>query len=202
MDKAKIRLSQVETELVNNAEWILTKNAILEKVKQLLGRIQVHYRQELESLPQLPPEIRMSTPKISKGENYKGLPYLVLDYPRCFKQEEIFAIRTLFWWGHFFSITLQLSGHYKKRAEEKIIRSFPMLAEKDYFICIAEDPWEHHFEEDNYVPLSRCKPDEFEKRIREKPFIKLAVKTALQQWDDCEEIMPHYFQQLTEIALP
>ena len=28
MDKAKIRLSQKEMELVNNADWILTKNAI------------------------------------------------------------------------------------------------------------------------------------------------------------------------------
>lgn len=202
MDKAKIRLSQVETELVNNTEWILTKNAILEKVKQLLGRIQVHYRQELESFPQLPPEIRMSTPKISKGENYRGLPYLVLDYPRCFNREEIFAIRTLFWWGHFFSITLHLSGLYKKMAEEKIIRSLPLLVQNDYFICIAEDPWEHHFEENNYLPLSACETHEIEKWIRERSFIKLAVKTGLQRWYECEELLPLYFRQMTEIASP
>ncbi len=202
MDKAKIRLSQVETELVNNAEWILTKNAILEKVKLLLGGVQVRYQQQLEAFPRLPPEIRMSTPKISKGENYRGLPYLVLDYPRCFNREDIFAIRTLFWWGHFFSITLQLSGLYKKMSEEKIIRSLSLLAQQDYFICIADDPWDHHFEEDNYLPLSGFEPYEFEKWIRQRSFIKLAVKTALQRWDECEEILPYYFRQMTEIASP
>ena len=65
-----------------------------------------------------------SSPKISKGENYKGLPWLVLDYPRYFNKEDIFAIRTLFWWGNFFSITLHISGKYKMRYEKKIIDSF------------------------------------------------------------------------------
>ncbi len=36
MSEAKIRLSQKEMELVINADLILTKNAILEKVKHLL----------------------------------------------------------------------------------------------------------------------------------------------------------------------
>ena len=54
--------------------------------------------------------IVQSTPKIAKGENYLQLPYVLLDYPRCFDKENIFAIRTMFWWGNFFSITLHLSG--------------------------------------------------------------------------------------------
>jgi len=53
------------------------------------------------------------SPKISRGENYLGLPYLVLDYPRLFRPDAVLAIRTFFWWGHFFSSTLQLSGGYK-----------------------------------------------------------------------------------------
>ena len=40
MNSAKIRLSQTEMELVTNAELILTKNAILKKVNQLLGNLQ------------------------------------------------------------------------------------------------------------------------------------------------------------------
>ncbi len=200
MDVTKIRLSQLEMELVINAEWILTKNSILEKAKQLLGRIQNLYRERLAVIPGLPAKVRLSSPKISKGENYRGLPYLVLDYPRCFEKADIFAIRTLFWWGNFFSITLQLSGSYKKNAEEKIIRSYRSLAENGYSVCISNDPWQHHFEKDNYSLLSGIAPVAFAKMIREASFIKLAVKTELQRWDECEEIFPEYFEQMTELA--
>ena len=41
----------------------------------------------------LPAEMLFHSPKISKGENYKGLPYVMLDYPRCFGKTDIFAIR-------------------------------------------------------------------------------------------------------------
>ena len=49
--------------------------------------------------------------KISKGENM-GLPWVMLDYPRLFGQEDVLAIRTMFWWGHCFSVTLHLKGRY------------------------------------------------------------------------------------------
>src|SRR5712671_4795594 len=114
MNSAKIRLSQAEMELVNNADLILTKNAILKKAYRLLGNLQVEQQKYIMLHPSgLPAKVSASTFKISKGENYKELPYLVLDYPRLFEQENIFAVRTMFWWGNFFSITLHLSGRHK-----------------------------------------------------------------------------------------
>src|SRR3989337_3789488 len=128
MDTAKIRLSPEEAALVIRADWILTKNSIIQKTKQLLASLQTEQQHLLLSSSSLfPEEIINSSPKISKGENYKGLPYLVLDYPRYFNKEDAFAIRILFWWGNFFSGTLHLSGIYKKKYEEKIIRSFESL---------------------------------------------------------------------------
>ena len=202
MDAAKIRLSPLEKDLVLNAEWILTKNAILEKVMLLLGRLQESYQERLNTIKDLPAEVRRSSPKISKGENYRGLPYRVLDHPRCFEKEDVFAIRTLFWWGNFFSITLQLSGRYKKSAEEKIIRSYAVLAENEYSVCISNDPWQHHFEKGNYIPVSGMGPVFFGNMIREASFIKLAAKKELERWDESEDIFPVCFQQLMEMASP
>ena len=34
--------------------------------------------------------------------------------PAVFSKENIFAIRTMFWWGNFFSISLHVSGKYFK----------------------------------------------------------------------------------------
>src|SRR5690349_3943554 len=129
MDSAtKIQLSPFEMDLLNNSEWILTKNKIIKKAQRLLEEVQeniVHHVKE--SAINLPAEVIAISPKISKGENYLGLPWLMLDYPRYFGKENlrpegplsrqagIFAIRTMFWWGNFFSTTFHLSGEYKKR---------------------------------------------------------------------------------------
>ncbi len=200
MNAAKIRLSQKEMELVINAELILTKNGVLQKVKELLAGLQVQQKHYLESYcGKFAEEIYQSSPKISKGENYNGLPYLILDFPRVFNPSAIFALRTMFWWGNFFSITLHLSGDYKNYYEERIVTAFESLQEKGIYCCINEDEWEHHFQKTNYLPAIDFTKNDFEKIVRQKKFIKLSHKIPLQQWNDAEEILLASFKQFIEI---
>ena len=161
MNEAKVRLSQKEAELVQNTDWILTKNVILKKAWALLEIIQQEQKQYIQSFKHnLPEEILKQSAKISKGENYKELPYLVLDFPRFFEQDNIFAIRTMFWWGNHFSITLHLSGKSKNIFEEKILASFPLL--REFSLCVHNDPWEHHFEKSNYNAVYELSHLEFD----------------------------------------
>jgi len=184
MDKAKIRLSPKEAELVIDAGWILTKNDIMQKAGYLLAELQSDQQQFLQSyLTLFPAEVMKTTPKISKGENYKGLPWLVLDYPRYFEKDHHFAIRSMFWWGNFFSCTLHLAGMYKKMYEPKIEASFTRLKEEDFSICINDDKWEHHFEAGNYIPVKEISPGNFREYITNKDFLKLAKTYPLAQWD-------------------
>ena len=197
MDKAKIRLSEEEAELVANANWILTKNAILQKVNQLLGQLQSDQQAYLQPyLSMLPPEVLQVSAKISKGENYKGLPYLVLDYPRYFEKENQFAIRTMFWWGNFFSITLHLSGIYKEMYAGAINRSFTRLQEEDFFICVGADQWEHHFEAGNYTSLKEYNAGSFSHQVNNKEFLKLAKRFPLALWNDAEDLLLASFSSM------
>jgi hypothetical protein len=201
MNQAKIRLSAKEMELVNNADWILTKNGIIQKAKQLLETLQDKQRDILDPvIGLLPTNIALPPPKISKGENYQGLPYLVLDYPRYFDREHVFAIRTMFWWGHFFSTTLHLSGNHKKWAEQRITAAYGPLSAIDSWICINEGEWEHHFEADNYAPVRQLGTSEWEKIIAEKYFIKLAQKIPLQQWDEAGELLSMQFHHMISLV--
>ncbi len=166
MDKAKIQLSAKEAELVVNADWILTKNGILQKVKYLLEEVQSREQDLLQTDPsRFPVEITQIPPKISRGENYKGLPWLVLDYPRYFGKEDQFAIRSMFWWGNFFSITLHLAGRYKKMYEAQLADCFTSLKTDLFFIGTSNEQWEHHFESSNYLPLTGMGEGEFIARI-------------------------------------
>jgi hypothetical protein len=199
MDKAKIRLSTKEMELVANADWILTKNAIIEKTKILFGELQ-EIMTESFRLIATSDFIRVS-PKISKGENYRGLPYLILDYPRIFDKENIFAIRTMFWWGNFFSITLHMAGSYKKQHEEKCRQAYAVFRDSDFFICINKEQWEHHFDPSNYAIAKNLSQTEWEKIIIENSFIKIANKHSLHHWDDAINKLAVDFKVLTDVIL-
>jgi len=113
MPTTNVELSKNELELVSSSEFILTKNRIIEKVYNLFGALSEQYKAALnEHREILPVDIFKTPPKIYKGENYLSLPYVMMDYPRMFSKEDVFAIRSFFWWGNYFSITLQLSGKY------------------------------------------------------------------------------------------
>ena len=190
MDKAKIRLSKKETELVTNTDWILTKNQILKKINSLYENLITEQQGILHSSKSvIPEEVLATTPKISKGENYNGLPWRVLDYPRFFNKENVFAIRIMFWWGNFFSVTLHLSGIYKKHAEVSLLSAFPLMKAENIYCCINDDQWLHHFEKDNYASMSNWNKNDFKPFIKGKKFIKLAKKISLEQWDDAPEIL-------------
>ena len=182
-----------------NADWILTKNTIIEKTKILFGQLQDSFTETLTAINAT--EFTKVSPKISRGENYRGLPYLILDYPRIFDKEDIFAIRTLFWWGHFFSITLHMAGSYKEKFEEKCVYAYPVFTGNQFFICINEDQWEHHFDPSNYIAASELTPSAWEKTIREKSFIKIAKKRPLHQWNDEAGLLTRDFKVLTDVIL-
>lgn len=198
--RPKIQLSLYEMELVKNAEWILTKNGILLKVKQLLLALQEQQQEHLQlSSIHLAEEVIQTSPKISKGENYNGLPYLILDFPRFFEHQNIFAIRTMFWWGNFFSITIHLSGKYKTIFSEKIISGYELLKEKGFYVCVHEAQWEHHFENYNYVEIGKWNNGDFAGKIKTSAFVKLAYKIPLNEWEAAQDILLQQFKIIIQI---
>jgi hypothetical protein len=183
MKVPKIHLSSSEIDLMSNADIILTKNNIMQKIKGLLEEVQENQlfyirknnliaEKELFSIP----------PKISKGENYLGLPYIILDYPRISSPERFFFIRSMFWWGHFFSSTLQVGGEYKKTVKVKLQDNLEGLSAKDYSIGVNSDPWAHHFRDDNYKPIEAINRDELYRITDNLDYIKIAAKWPLSDW--------------------
>ena len=145
----------------------------------------------------LPEEATLIPGKISKGEKYLGLPYLILDHPRIFQRSGVFAIRTMFLWGKFFSITLHLSGTYKEKLAENISCKYEQFF-SDYFICVNEDQWQHHFESSNYIPVKRMTEQQFMMHVNEGPFLKIAKALPLQQWDNAAQLLVNDFVFLLE----
>ena len=197
MNAAKIRLSETEQDIVENAGLILTKNAILQKVNLFLGAIQIQQREHLQSMPTiLSPSLLSCSPKISRGENYLGLPYQVLDYPRLFSGKNIIVIRTMFWWGNFFSVTLQVSGDALHRITDNVITHLQALQQQGFYFCTSNHAWEHHFGESNYQQLAGFESTTIRGTVNSNGFLKIAASTGLEKWDQAESILLGHFKLL------
>ncbi len=200
MSPAKVILSQKELELINNTDWILTKNAVIRKVYLLFGELSNQYRTiwNVHQVPALK-ALDFPSPKIARGDQYEGLPWLMLDYPRYFTKDNTLAIRSFFWWGKGCSITIQLSGIYQKKyalAFQNYLSSLKEISqENNWLVGIGTDPWQHHFREDNYRRLDEMNGKSF----IELPFLKLTKKIPLAQWDDVPDFFENTYTEIIKV---
>jgi len=134
-----------------------------------------------------PQELFGTDPKISRGENYKGLPYVILDYPRIFGREDVFAVRTMFWWGHPFHVTLHLKGKYQAMFLPVIRQRLSMLATAGFQVAVSEDEWQHELSAENYRLIG-------ERDLDHLPFLKLAAPCPLDKWNDAHAVLLELFR--------
>ena len=199
--ETKIQLLPFEIELLSNADFILTKNVILQKMKHFLEDVQIKQQAFIEKkISKLPEGVFKISPKISRGENYKGLPWLVLDHPRHFEKENVFAIRTMFWWGNFFSVTLHLSGRYKKMLQMKILKNIDQSNQPDFYLCVGNKEWEHHLEASNYKKINEIPGIETKCIIEEKSFLKLATRSPIDSLSNVEKLLDKNYEMLVRLC--
>jgi len=183
---ANVKLSASEIELASNASIILTKNKIIKEAMNLFGKLAESYKAELQHI-HLPLELKQSFPKISKGENYEEMPWVMLDYPKQFSINDVFAIRTFFWWGNCFSITLHIKGHFLELIEKSKIENMVKWS-----ICINKNEWQHHFREDNFIPTYNFNFS----NINSLPFLKLAQQFSIDRWENLDEDLISAFREI------
>ncbi len=176
-----MKLTPLENKILISPDVLLAKASVINKVWKLLEQTQ----SDLEKLNHensmlLPKEIDLISGKISRGENYQQLPYLILDFPALFSKKDIFAYRTMFWWGHFFSFTLHLQGIYLEKYRQPLIQNASNISDLEVFFCVGRTPWQYHYEPDNYQRLSEIDLD----HLKTCKFLKLSKKIDVDRWMD------------------
>jgi hypothetical protein len=190
-----------ELDLLSNAKHYRIRAGLAAKVMNMLGACAeagLEFYSSQSGI--LPSEATALAPKISRGENYLGFPWMVLDYPRYFKGKDAIAVRSLCWWGNSLSIALLVSGVYAHQFHPIIktrISTIPIPDE--LLICVHKDPWQHHFGPENYIRPQRT--DEWsafmDESIRRNDFIKLCCRFSFSQWNQ----FPTFFLQTQQFYL-
>ena len=203
MDPAKIRLSEKELELVQDPSVLLTKNRIISKVMGLFAQLSEESRPNVFRLVDAVGLDRdAATPKISRGENFQGLPWVMLDFPRYFNKTEVMAIRTWFWWGHYFTQTLHLKGRFAVDAGKLFQSLVGDLAARLYYISTSVDEWEHRVEMPYAWPIDE---ELLYKQLLSAGaggFIKLSVRFEIGEWDELSNKLNQNIQFLTRTLTP
>ena len=189
-------LSAHEQEIVHDLKFLRTKACASAKIHDML----VTTKHSLEATFPIGNHPKTwnglgKRGKISKGENYLGLPYQVLDYPAYFSKTDTFAFRTMFWWGNFFSVTLHLEGLSHQLYKQIFIDHIGSLATQEIYICTGDTPWQYHYESDNYQLLTIDHQD----HINKNSFLKLSKKIELNQWRDLPEFASGFLNQVLQI---
>lgn len=190
---ANVMLSHTELEMVTNAELILTKNRIIQKVMQLFGEVSAAAQSSLANglLNDLP-EVQAIGPKISKGEQYQELPWVMLDYPRLFSNQHVLAIRCFFWWGHYVSIVLHLKGAYVQQHREALQAS---VWDAGTLFDTGHDEWNNDLTHPDFQPIQQVPAAVW----HERSYIRIATKIPLSEWDRIESFLINQYQYFNQV---
>ena len=65
----------------------------------------------------------------------------------------------------------------------------------DWFLCCAKNAWEHHFEANNFLPITHFSNQQIDDLV----FIKLAKKIPLQEWDSVEFFLKENYEMSIQL---
>ncbi len=189
-----VTFSNKEMSLIQDREFLLTKIEIGKKIEALMSKVEKKLHSSIQEYP-WPEEVLSKSGKISKGENYRGLPYYMLDFPRRFSKEGTFAFRTMFWWGHFFSATLHLGGTYLENRRGALLTNLDNIRCSKTYICVSNTPWEYHYGRDNYLPSGQIDASQLQAIFTKMHFVKVSCQWPLEEYAKFPDLVLSAFRQ-------
>jgi hypothetical protein len=168
--------------MASDAGWILTKNGIIDKIYILFGELSELLRQSFSVVNNELDQVLSISPKISRGEKYIELPWVMLDFPRYFQNDPgHFAMRTFFWWGNYFLVQAQFSNQFIPKIVNGIVNKIIPLHIEGYqlYAGFPLDTW------NNTLPqpgLDLLENGNFRSEILEKGVLKIVIKVPIEDW--------------------
>lgn len=173
MRKSTIKLTKHELDFASDTIYPETKQSVMLKMQQLFAACAQKLNQNV-----LYRELTANTQfKITKGEQYKSVPYMVVDCPQIKGPEIDLVLRTMFWWGHYISCNL-------------IVQTARLEHGQDYMaikqlhktrILTGNDLWEQDLDSSEFSKCSALSDAEIEQLIQSHTYLKLSRKIPLRK---------------------
>ena len=187
--------------ILRDVVFFTAKKRATGKISKIFAELRDEVKNVTKKSPvHFPERTDLQTGKLSKGENYQGLPYIILDFPKLFSKETVFAFRTMFWWGNYFSFHFHLSGTALELYKKNILTNISSLRSQNFFYCDSDSPWNYQFEDPDFIVLDDLLSEKkFGERIAQKNFFKISRKVDLSEWKNVPSIGAETFHQCLKL---
>ncbi len=180
MRKSGNKLTKHECNYASSVTYPQIKHEVMQKTNVLFNSL----GQKLSQSELLPVAYRKQNYKITRGENYQQMPYMVLDYPQIQDKEIKIVLRTLFWWGHFFSC--QLIVHTSQLNLAATANN--LCGKRKTRLWRGSDLWDHDSESDSYLKLKHLSTLEIQSILQQQTHLKLVVSYRIETFNRFEWI--------------
>jgi hypothetical protein len=187
MKSPEIHFDKQELDFMDQTDFFHLKNTVSTKIQQLMGTTSDGIEEFMHSNQESFQLATWQKKKISKGENYKGLPYFVLDHPKYFTKNDILSFRTIFIYGQGFLNVMHLSGHFFEilRDNRQLISYF--RKNEPFYIFTQEDPWNYDYREEYLISSHRLRESTLSKLKTNNGFIRLVRALETEKWSQLPE---------------
>lgn len=188
--------SAYELCILHDKAFFEAKHKIIEKWEAFLSDLVQNIDTWIKNTPEytLPNEIIHTTPKISKGENYQGMPYMVLDYPRGFGKEDSLAFRNLLLWNRGLYSTWFFEGKYIDYA----LKTYPKKDNTSMYLHQNTDKWIHELNEvDIYIDKPENCLSLLENTAKALKYLKFSNFTPFNKWSEIRNELPLPLSQVS-----
>jgi hypothetical protein len=149
MQKCAIKLTNHQLKLAADTDYPITKNQVIANISLLFDELGKHLQQtHFEGSFQF---LNHGSYKVTRGENYQGLPYIVLDYPKISGTDFPIVMRTMFWWGKYFSFNIIIQD---ESLLNKIKPANWLDKNRELFALTSTDKWDNDVLSNAYEPFT------------------------------------------------
>ena len=171
MQKSRIILTKHQLDFARTSEYPLTKHAIIQNIVQLFEELG-------QSLQYNSWELDHKEYKITRGENYQLMPYVVLDYPQLKANQFKLVTRTLFWWGKYCSLNLII--------HKDLVKDSPVQMNETLYLQTDNKLWNNDISQ-GYKPVETV-----DKSSTQTDFIRLVKVVKIEEIDSLPECISSY----------
>ena len=124
--------------------------------------------------------------KVTRGENYLDMPYVVLDTPQLATQHMEHHLRMMLWWGHYVSL------QYFIRVDEQTLGKMNLLKNLPYRVLTTDNLFNNNLEDADFTAIAKINTINFEPN----QLTKICHRVELSELENLEQHVEEFMQQV------
>lgn len=184
MQKSTFKLTKHELSIISDADFMRTKQLLIKNISSYFKQIGEQLLTKYYADSGL-------THKITRGENYLDMPYVVLDVPQLKPNNISRKLRIMAWWGHYVSL------QYFIDANAKNLKHAMQLPAQNYKILTSQNLFNNQLESADFA-----KPNQLhEQSFNNMQYTKIASIIPLTNLQNMEMDIENFMTELKKAYL-